>query len=73
MDILKHYILEESEVLRVLQTDVKSIADKLSKGKYLVQWITDKHLDLVKDSRKAKDIMKVLVDIFEQKRVNCIF
>lgn len=70
-------LLEEKQVINVLETDIINIQDATLKEEMLkkdakaksiiVQCITDKHLDLIKDSETAKDMMKVLEDIFERK------
>lgn len=70
-------LLEEKRVLEVLHKDIGSITDEKLKNEMeikdvkaksiIVQCITDKHLDLIKDSKTAKDMIKVLEDVFERK------
>lgn len=70
-------ILEEKQVHDVLEKDVTSITDENEKKDFLrkdakaksivVQCITDKHLDLVKDCTTAKEMIKILGDIFQRK------
>ncbi|KAG5865489.1 hypothetical protein JTB14_033920 [Gonioctena quinquepunctata] len=45
-----------------------SVKDSKAKS-MIVQCITDKHLDLVKDSKSSKEMMKALQDVFERKSV----
>lgn len=72
-------ILEERQLSSALiNTEADFTADrdkndfKLKDAKVksiIVQCLTDKYLDLVKDSKTAKDMMKALQDVFERKSV----
>lgn len=71
-------LLEERQVQEVLQmiptelTDEKrrEFESKDARAKsIIIQCITDKHLDLVKDAKTAKEMMDALEGVFERKSV----
>lgn len=72
-------MLEEKQIkiaLEKAETDFEHEKEKLefkikdTKAKStIVQCLTDKHLDLVKDAQTAKQMMQALEDIFERKSV----
>ena len=72
-------LLEEKQVADTLDKDIDPITDEDQKQLFkkqdakakttIVQCLTDKHLDLVKDSKTAKQMMTVLENVFERKSV----
>ncbi|KAK9752029.1 Reverse transcriptase (RNA-dependent DNA polymerase) [Popillia japonica] len=70
-------LLEEKQVHDLLEKNIGTITNEQQKTQWhrndakgksiIVQCLTDKHLDLVKDSKTAKDMMKVLQSVFERK------
>ncbi|KAG5867537.1 hypothetical protein JTB14_025309 [Gonioctena quinquepunctata] len=72
-------LLAEEQISETLAKIIDDYTDDKSKNEFtmkdskaksmIVQYITDKHLDLVKDSKSSKEIMKALQDVFERKSV----
>ncbi|KAG5898770.1 hypothetical protein JTB14_010980 [Gonioctena quinquepunctata] len=72
-------LLEEKQISETLEKTIDDFTDDRSKNEFsvkdskaksmFVQCITDKHLDLVKDSKSSKEMMKALQDVFERKSV----
>src|SRR5436190_15534543 len=72
-------LLEEKQVADTLDKDIDPITDEDQKQLFkkqdakakstIVQCLTDKHLDFVKDSKTAKQMMTVLENVFERKSV----
>lgn len=72
-------ILEEKQVLEALEKEVDDFTDEKQKNDFqlkdakaksiIVQCTSDKHLDLIKNSKTAKQMMKALQDVFERKSV----
>ena len=61
-------IIEEVHLLEGAEREAFCLKDARAKS-VIVQCITDKHLDLVKDAKTARKMMQTLVDIFERKSV----
>ncbi|UYV73309.1 hypothetical protein LAZ67_10002666 [Cordylochernes scorpioides] len=65
-----HLTLEKEINDFVDEKERELFAIKDAKAKYtLVQCLTDKHLDIIKDAKTAKEMMKALEIIFERKSV----
>ncbi|KAG5872606.1 hypothetical protein JTB14_002127 [Gonioctena quinquepunctata] len=72
-------LLEEKQIPETLEKTMDDLTDDRSKNEFsvkdskaksmIMQCITDKHLDLVRDSKSSKEMMKVLQDVFERKSV----
>lgn len=70
-------LLEERQVHSVLETDITSLVTEEEKKEWcrndakarnvIVQCISDKHLDLIKDCKTAGEMMTVLEGIFQRK------
>ncbi|KAJ8893965.1 hypothetical protein PR048_006566 [Dryococelus australis] len=71
--------LDEKQLLETTEINVEDIAEDKEKKEFLkkdakaksviVQCLPDKYLDLVKDARRAKDMIKSLEEMFERKSV----
>ncbi|KAJ8884930.1 hypothetical protein PR048_011126 [Dryococelus australis] len=70
-------VLDEKQLLETTEINVEDIAEDKDKKEFLkkdakaksviVQCLPDKYLDLVKDARRAKDMLKSLEEVFERK------
>ncbi|KAJ8885176.1 hypothetical protein PR048_011372 [Dryococelus australis] len=72
-------VLDVKQLLETTEINVEDIAVDKEKKEFLkkdakaklvtVQCLPDKYLDLVKDARRAKDMLKSLEEVFERKSV----
>lgn len=70
---------EEKQIKVALEKSVADYQQEKEKNEFLlndakaksviVQSVTDKHLDLIKDAKTAKEMMKALEDVFQRKSV----
>lgn len=72
-------LLEEKQIEAALEKEITDFENETEKNEFkiedakaksiLIQCITDKHLDIIKDSGTAKEMLKALEDVFQRKSV----